>query len=241
MKTIPTTILCCMASSLLIGPINAFTTVDPSRLASTPYYRRDASIAANVRRRRQSSSSTGSIVVATGSSTIPYPPLRTTTSSLHLDVASSTPDLSIVALVAGQENYGLGIVSLIEAIWSFVQSPSMSHARVLLPASIACFVLFVISGPMITSGDANTVALGLEISTVVSIMLGASYVARLLAPYSPSAKEAAFAGLLIAIAGFFSFSQNLVVDGFVALPTLPSLPLPEMPLGLGESIDTDRY
>jgi hypothetical protein len=69
----------------------------------------------------------------------------------------------------------------------------------------------------------------------------ASYVARLLAPYSPSAKEAAFAGLLIAIAGFFSFSQNLVVDGFVTLPTLPSLPLPEMPLGLGESIDTDRY
>ena len=41
-----------------------------------------------------------------------------------------------------------------------------------------------------------------------------SYVARLLAPYSPSAKEAAFAGLLIAVAGFFSFSQNLVVDGF---------------------------
>ena len=41
-----------------------------------------------------------------------------------------------------------------------------------------------------------------------------SYVARLVAPNSPSPKEAAFAGLLVAIAGFFSFSQNLVVDGF---------------------------
>ena len=38
--------------------------------------------------------------------------------------------------------------------------------------------------------------------------------ARLVAPNSPSPKEAAFAGLLVAIAGFFSFSQNLVVDGF---------------------------
>jgi hypothetical protein len=27
----------------------------------------------------------------------------------------------------------------------------------------------------------------------------------------------------------------------VTLPSLPSLPLPEMPLGLGEQIDTDRY
>ena len=43
---------------------------------------------------------------------------------------------------------------------------------------------------------------------------GAAPPSACLAPYSPSAKEAAFAGLLIAVAGFFSFSQNLVVDGF---------------------------
>ena len=162
MKTIPTTILCCMASSLLFGPINAFTTVDPSRLASTPH-QLAASIAVDGSRRCRQSSSHGSIVATR------------TASSLRLDVTSSTPDLSIVALVAGQENYGLGIVSLIEALWSFVQSPSMSHAKVLLPACIACIVLFVISGPMITSGDASSVTLGLEISTVVSIMLGARY------------------------------------------------------------------
>ena len=67
---------------------------------------------------------------------------------------------------------------------------------------------------MITSGNADSAALGLEIATGVSILLGVSYVARMAAPYSPSPKEAAFAGLLVAIAGFFSFSQNLVVDGF---------------------------
>ncbi len=116
----------------------------------------------------------------------------------------------------------------------------MSHAKVLVPASVAAVVLAAVSGPMITSGDASSVALGLEIATGVSTLLGASYVARLIAPYSPSPKEIAFLGLLVAIAGFFSFSQNLVVDGFVTLPTLPSLPfsLPEIPLGLGEDIDT---
>ena len=67
---------------------------------------------------------------------------------------------------------------------------------------------------MITSGNADSVALGLEIATGVSFLLGSSYVARMVAPYSPSPKEAAFGGLLVAIAGFFSFSQNLVVDGF---------------------------
>jgi hypothetical protein len=79
---------------------------------------------------------------------------------------------------------------------------------------------------MVTSGDPASVTLGLEIATFVSLGLGASYVARLLAPYSPSAKEIAFGGLLVAVAGFFSFSQNLLVDGFV---TLPSIPLPSLP------------
>ena len=125
-----------------------------------------------------------------------------------------TANLDTVALVAGQENYGFAIVALGEAIWSFAQAPSFSHAKVLAPASIAAVILFAVSGPMITSGDASSVALGLEIATGVSALLGASYVARLVAPYSPSPKEAVFAGLLVAFAGFFSFSQNLVVDGF---------------------------
>ena len=127
-----------------------------------------------------------------------------------------------------------------EGIWSFAQAPSLSHAKVLAPAVIAAIVLFAVSGPMITSGNVDSVSLGLEIATIVSLLLGGSYVARMAAPYSPSPKEAAFGGLLIAIAGFFSFSQNLVVDGFVSLPSLPSIPLPELQLGLGDFADTDR-
>lgn len=152
-----------------------------------------------------------------------------------------TSDLDTVALVAGQENLGFAVVVLSEAIWSFVQAPSFSHAKILAPAIVAAVVLIAVTGPMIASGDAGSVALGLEISTGIAALMGASYVARLWAPFSPSPKEAVFAGLLIAIAGFFSFSQNLVVDGFVTLPTLPSVPLPQIPLGLGENIDTSRY
>ena len=168
--------------------------------------------------------------------TVNIPQCPTTTTSL-----ASIADLGMVALVAGQENYGLAIVALGEALWSFAQSPNFSNIKVLVPASVAAIILVVASGPMITSGEVTSVQYGLEIATVTSLLLGASYIARLVAPYSPTAKEAAFFGLLIAIAGFFSFSQNLVVDGFITLPNLPSLPLPEMPLGLGESINTDRY
>ena len=142
---------------------------------------------------------------------------------------AAVPDLDVVALVAGQENYGLAVVALGEALWSFLQAPSFDHAKVLVPATISAAILGLISGPMITSGDASQVATGLGIATVVSVVLGATYVARMLAPFSPSPKEIAFLGLLVAVAGFFSFSQNLVVDGFVTLPSLPSLPSVDLP------------
>jgi len=135
-------------------------------------------------------------------------------------------DLEIVSLVAGQENYGLAIVAVGEALWSFSAAPSLDHAKVLVPAAVSAIVLAAVSGPMIVSGNAESIATVLEVATFVSIGLGLSYLARLLASYSPSPKEIAFGGLLIAIAGFFSFSQNLVVDGFV---TLPSIPLPSLP------------
>ena len=136
-------------------------------------------------------------------------------------------DLEVVSLVCGQENYGLAIVALGEALWSFLQAPSADHAlKTLGPAAVAAVVLVAVSGPMVTSGDAASVTLGLEIATGVSMLLGLSYLARLLAPYSPSSKEIAFLGLLVSLAGFFSFSQNLLVDGFVALP---SIPLPKLP------------
>lgn len=140
---------------------------------------------------------------------------------------SATPDLDVVALVAGQENYGLAVVCVGEAIWSFLQAPSFDHAKILVPAALAAVILGVVSGPMITSGVAADVSTGLFIATGVSVGLGLSYVARLAAPFSPSSKEVAALGLLVAIAGFFSFSQNLVVDGFV---TLPSIPFPEIKL-----------
>ena len=135
-------------------------------------------------------------------------------------------DLDVIGLVAGQENYGLAVVCVGEAIWSFAQAPSLSHAKVLVPAVVATGLLVGISGPMITSGDASAVATGLWLATGVSVGLGVSYVLRMLAPVSPSPKEIAAFGLLVAVAGFFSFSQNLVVDGFVTLPSLPVLTLP---------------
>mmetsp|Transcript_1881 Transcript_1881/g.4506 ORF Transcript_1881/g.4506 Transcript_1881/m.4506 type:complete len:258 (+) Transcript_1881:111-884(+) len=143
---------------------------------------------------------------------------------------SPVTDLDTIALVAGQENYGLAIVLLGEAIWSFSKAPSVDHAlKTLLPAIIAAVVLGVVSGPMVTSGDAGSVGTGLSIATGVSIAMGACYAARLSAPFSPSPKEIPALGLVVAFAGFFSFSQNLVVDGFVTLPSLPTISLPSLP------------
>ena len=137
----------------------------------------------------------------------------------------ATPDYETISLVTGQENYGLAIVALGEAVWSFSEAPSLSNAKVFIPAAIAAIILVSVSGPMVTNAaDPAAIGLGLEIATGISVFLGLSYIARLLAPFSPSAKEIAFLGLLVSIAGFFSFSQNLVVDGFINLPDLPKLP-----------------
>ena len=64
------------------------------------------------------------------------------TSSTKLNVV--TADLDTVALVAGQENYGFAIVALIEAIWSFIQAPSLSHAKILVPATVAAVILVAV-------------------------------------------------------------------------------------------------
>ncbi|KAK1744165.1 hypothetical protein QTG54_004698, partial [Skeletonema marinoi] len=96
-------------------------------------------------------------------------PVVTRSSLVSSPVSSSTSlnvaDLDTVALVAGQENYGFAVVALGEALWSFGQAPSFSNAKVFIPAVIAAGVLGAVSGPMITSGDASSVALGLEIAT----------------------------------------------------------------------------
>lgn len=144
---------------------------------------------------------------------------------------AAVPDLDTIALVAGQENYGLAVVLMGEAFWSFGKAPSVDHGvKTLVPASIAAVVLVAVSGPMITSGSAASVATGLWIATGVSTAMGAVYLARCLASYSPSPKEIPALGVLVALAGFFSFSQNLVVDGFVSLPSIPVPSLPSIQL-----------
>jgi len=154
-----------------------------------------------------------------------------TTGRTRVGVSAAVQDLDVVGLVAGQENYGLAIVCAGEAIYSFLEAPSTSNIKVLVPGLVAAVVLVLVSGPMITSGDAASAGTGLGIATAVSIGLGMSYVLRLLARYSETPKEIAALGLLVSIAGFFSFSQNLLVDGFVSLPSvsLPSLPSLELP------------
>lgn len=150
--------------------------------------------------------------------------LGRTNTKLHAEV----PDLDTISLVVGQENYGLAVVLMGEAFWSFGKAPSVDHGlKTLVPATLASIVLVAVSGPMVTSGDAASVATGLWIATGVSTAMGAAYLARCFATYSPSPKEIPALGVVVAVAGFFSFSQNLVVDGFV---TLPSIPLPSLPM-----------
>ena len=146
--------------------------------------------------------------------------------SAKVTALNAVPDIDVISLVAGQENYGLAVVCVGEALWSFLSAPSLSHAKILLPAAIAATILVVVSGPMISSGDIASVGTGLWIATAVSTGLGVSYIARLLASFSPSPKEIAALGLLFSVAGFFSFTQNLLVDGFVSLPSLPSIDIP---------------
>jgi hypothetical protein len=65
----------------------------------------------------------------------------------------AVPDLDTIALVVGQENYGLAVVLLGEAIWSLSKAPSLDHAlKTLVPAGIAAAVLIGVSGPQVTSG-----------------------------------------------------------------------------------------
>ena len=152
-------------------------------------------------------------------------PSRTVPSSLHATAES----LETIQLVISQENYGLAVVCLGEALWSFSQSPSLSNLKIVVPAALATTILWAVSGPMMTSGSVESIGTGLWIATLVSLLLGASYVLRLAAPMSESPKEAAALGLLVALAGCASFCQNLVVDGFVTLPSLPSMPSIDLP------------
>mmetsp|Transcript_8831 Transcript_8831/g.18317 ORF Transcript_8831/g.18317 Transcript_8831/m.18317 type:complete len:210 (-) Transcript_8831:518-1147(-) len=123
--------------------------------------------------------------VSTSHAKLPFVSRPTTinpTSSTQL--AATTPDLDVIALVAGQENYGFALVALGEGVYSFLQAPNFSNIKVLLPPVVGAVLLAAVSGPMITSGDAAAVGTGLWIATGTSLALGASYMLRLLAPPS---------------------------------------------------------
>ena len=112
-----------------------------------------------------------------------------------------------------------------ESLYSLAQAPTLGYAiRVLGPTEVAALVLAIGAGPLVTSADASSITTGLFVATMVSIGLGLNYILRLTSPISPAPKEIAAMGLLVSLAGFFSFTQNLLVDGFITLPTLPELP-----------------
>jgi hypothetical protein len=157
--------------------------------------------------------------------TLQTAPAFTASSSSSSTSLQAVQEIEVISLVAGQGNYGFALVCLGEALWSFLQAPSLDHAKIFIPAGVSAVILVAVSGPMITSGDMGSLGTGLFICTGLSFALGASYVARMVAR-SPSPKEIAFLGLVVAILCFSFFSQNLVGNGFV---TLPNIPLPALP------------
>ncbi|GMH55828.1 hypothetical protein TrVE_jg3448 [Triparma verrucosa] len=145
---------------------------------------------------------------------------KSSKSSTQLGVA----DLSQISLAASQENTGLAIVVVGEAVYSFTQAPSLGHAKILLPAIASAVVLFMVAGPPLDVPDVHMID-GLSVAAGVSAALMGCYYLRLTFP-SPSPKENAFGGLVIGFLGFASFVQNMFAGGWLAFPTLPSISLP---------------
>jgi hypothetical protein len=157
--------------------------------------------------------------------TLQTTPAFTASASSTSTSLQAAQEIEVIKLVVGQGNYGFALVCLGEALWSFLQAPSLDHAKIFIPAGVSAVILVAVSGPMITSGDMGSLGTGLFICTGLSFVLGASYVARMVAR-SPSPKEIAFLGLVVAILCFSFFTQNLIGNGFV---TLPNIPLPALP------------
>jgi len=152
-------------------------------------------------------------------------PPTTPASSTSLSLAPPPPSLEVTSLVTTQEALGLAVCTTGEALWSLSQAPTVSQAlRVLGPALVASGILVIAAVPALQ--DTSNIGTGLTIASVVSLTLLVSYSLRLVSPVSESPKEIAFLGLLLSIAGTASFVQNLVVAGYVTLPTLPSIALP---------------
>jgi hypothetical protein len=153
------------------------------------------------------------------------PPLPIPVPELTQFPANTAVDLSLISLAATQENYGLAVVMLLEAAYSFSLAPSLSNARILLPPIVAAAVLVVVAGPAL--GQAGpSLFFGLSVSSAVSLALLLSASLRLSNP-TPYPKELAAGSALVAFLGLASFLQNMFAGEFLALPSLP--PLPELP------------
>lgn len=151
-------------------------------------------------------------------------------------------DLATMSLVTSQEVYGFGIVALGESIYSFSKDPNFGNVKVLVPGILTAIIMFAVSGPAVSSAsDMSSVGFGLQIASVMSLGMGLSYVARMLSPKTLTPKEVAFLGLLVSLAGFSSFSQNLIINGFITLPELP-FDLPALPhVDYGEFADEEGF
>jgi len=150
------------------------------------------------------------------------------TFSVSPDIAAGTVHVhqltEQIILAITQENIGLGVVFIIEALYSFLKYPSLEHAVVLIGAALGSPVLFFFVSPMLNSGNPGQVSMGLEAAMGVSIFVALTYLIRMLNPSPYVAKEVPAFAILVCIAGFTSFSQNLLAIG----ASFPSLPLPEL-------------
>ena len=113
-------------------------------------------------------------------------PPPSSTSSTSLSVAS----FEQISLAASQENTGLALVVMLEAIYSFFQAPGLRHSLILLPPIAAAYVLIFISGPVLDVPDVKMIN-GLAVSAGVSAALIGSYYLRMSFP-SPSPKVRPF-------------------------------------------------
>ena len=132
-----------------------------------------------------------------------------------------------ISLAASQENTGLAIVVIGEAVYSFSRAPGLFQSLILLPPLVASYFLLFVSGPILDVPSSD-MSQGLLISSGVSLALIVAYVARMKLP-SKSPKEYAFLGALVGFAGFCSFAQNAVAGGWVTLPHIGLPSLPQLP------------
>ena len=154
-------------------------------------------------------------------------PTSTSRTPIRPPTSLAVASFEQISLAASQENTGLAVVVVGEAVYSFSRAPGLLQSLILLPPLAAAYFLLLVAGPYYDMPSSD-MSQGLLVSSLVSLALMLSYAARLKLP-SASPKEYAFGGLLVGFAGFCSFAQNSFAGGFVTLPTIPLPALPSLP------------